>query len=59
MRNLRNIRHGVVTAPFDISATCWDASKDEVLIACGPIQNDARIELWRVVWMSSPQVSEL
>lgn len=59
MRNLRNIRHSVVKAPSDITTTCWDAGKDEVLLACGPTESDARIELLRVVESSSPQVPEL
>ncbi|EOO00048.1 putative elongator complex protein [Phaeoacremonium minimum UCRPA7] len=59
MRNLRNIRHSVVRAPSDITATCWDAGKDEVLVACGPTEYDARIELLRVVENPSPQVPEL
>jgi hypothetical protein len=49
MRNLRNICHKVGKAPSDITATCWDPSKDEVLITCGPTAPDHRIELLRVV----------
>lgn len=48
MRNLRNIAHKVGKASSDITATCWDASKDEVLIACGPSTRDQKIELLRV-----------
>ncbi|CAN8103769.1 unnamed protein product [Discula destructiva] len=49
MRNLRTISHRVGKAAAHISATCWDASKDEVLIACGPSTENQRIELLRVV----------
>ncbi|KAK4667213.1 putative elongator complex protein 1 [Podospora pseudopauciseta] len=62
MRNLRNIGHSVfrdpvpdspfptaasASAPF--SASCWDVSRDEVIVARGPTARDARIELSRVV----------
>ncbi|KUI73790.1 Elongator complex protein 1 [Cytospora mali] len=49
MRNLRNICHRVGKAASDITATCWDASKDEVLVTCGPAAPDQKIELLRVV----------
>lgn len=49
MRNLRNICHKVGKAPSDITATCWDPSKDELLITCGPSDPDQKIELLRVV----------
>lgn len=49
MRNLRNISHRVGKAAADITATCWDASKDEVLVTCGPSTPDQKIELLRVV----------
>ncbi|ROW12951.1 hypothetical protein VPNG_04655 [Cytospora leucostoma] len=49
MRNLRNICHKVGKAAADITATCWDASKDEVLVTCGPAAPDHKIELLRVV----------
>lgn len=48
MRNLRNISHKVGKAASEISATCWDASRDEILIACGPSAQDQKIELLRV-----------
>ncbi|KAK0674515.1 putative Elongator complex protein 1 [Cercophora samala] len=61
MRNLRTIGHSVfrdpvpdspfptaasASAPF--SASCWDVSRDEVIVARGPTAEDARIELSRV-----------
>ncbi|ROW06399.1 hypothetical protein VMCG_04353 [Cytospora schulzeri] len=49
MRNLRNICHKVGKAASDITATCWDPSKDEVLVTCGPTAPDQKIELLRVV----------
>lgn len=49
MRNIRNICHQAGKAAADITATCWDASKDEVLVACGPAAPDQIIELLRVV----------
>ncbi|KUI57695.1 Elongator complex protein 1 [Cytospora mali] len=49
MRNLRNICHKVGKAVSDITATCWDASKDEVLVTCGPAAPDQKVELLRVV----------
>ncbi|KAI3394287.1 hypothetical protein diail_2934 [Diaporthe ilicicola] len=49
MRNLRNICHEVGKAPSDITATCWDPSKDEILLSCGPSALDHKIELLRVV----------
>ncbi|KAL2138685.1 hypothetical protein VTI28DRAFT_6379 [Corynascus sepedonium] len=55
MRNLRNIAHGVFRVPdpssapaAPISASCWDVSRDQVIIACGPQPGDSRIELLRV-----------
>ncbi|KAH6622813.1 IKI3 family-domain-containing protein [Chaetomium tenue] len=55
MRNLRNIGHGVFRVPdsssataLPISASCWDVSRDEVIVACGPTPGDARIELLRI-----------
>ncbi len=64
MRNLRNIGHGVCRVPgaspspdpsdpssapaLSVSATCWDVSRDEVIVACGPAPDNARIELLRL-----------
>ncbi|KAF3765858.1 IkappaB kinase complex, IKAP component [Cryphonectria parasitica EP155] len=48
MRNLRNVGYKVSKAAADISAICWDASKDETLITCGPAAPDQKIELFRV-----------
>ncbi len=55
MRNLRNIGHGVFRVPSPssasadpVSASCWDAARDEVIVACGPAPGDARIELLRL-----------
>ncbi|KAL2136655.1 hypothetical protein VTI74DRAFT_2387 [Chaetomium olivicolor] len=56
MRNLRNIGHGVFRVPDHssasasaVSASCWDAARDEVIVACGPTAADPRIELLRLV----------
>ncbi|KAJ0124928.1 hypothetical protein J7T55_006271 [Diaporthe amygdali] len=49
MRNLRNICHKVGKAPSDITATCWDPSKDELLVTCGPSDPDQKIELLRAI----------
>ncbi|KAJ9141969.1 Elongator complex protein 1 [Pleurostoma richardsiae] len=49
MRNLRTIRYDAAVAQADITATCWDAGKDEVLATFGPTEHDSRIELARVV----------
>ncbi|KAL1835666.1 hypothetical protein VTJ49DRAFT_6255 [Mycothermus thermophilus] len=61
MRNLRNIAHGVFRVPapapdlapdgtpaLPVSATCWDAARDELIVALGPSPDDPRIELRRV-----------
>ncbi|KAK0639265.1 IKI3 family-domain-containing protein [Cercophora newfieldiana] len=51
MRNLRNIGHSGFQAPPSasaITATCWDAARDEVLIAYGPTADEPRIELVRL-----------
>lgn len=48
MRNLRTIGYKVGKAASAITATCWDASRDEVLVACGPSALDQKIELLRV-----------
>lgn len=53
MRNLRNIAHGVFRDPDScsapaISASCWDAASNEVIVARGPTADDARIELLRL-----------
>lgn len=49
MRNLRNICHKIGKAAEDITSVCWDASKDEVLVTCGPSALHHKIELLRVV----------
>lgn len=49
MRNLRNIGHKVGKAASTITASCWDASRDEVIAACGPSAPDHKIKLFRVV----------
>ncbi|KAK5661443.1 hypothetical protein OQA88_11344 [Cercophora sp. LCS_1] len=51
MRNLRNVSRGVFRAPPSasaITASCWDAARDEVLITSGPTADDARIVLFRL-----------
>ncbi|SPQ27367.1 09da9fb3-19e6-4348-805c-5fd7668165e4 [Thermothielavioides terrestris] len=55
MRNLRNIGHGVFRVPDSvpgsasaITAACWDAARDELIVACGPAVGDPRIELLRL-----------
>lgn len=49
MRNLRIVGHRIGKAAANISATCWDASKDDVLVACGPSAEQPKIELFRVI----------
>lgn len=48
MRNLRTVSHQVGKVAADITAVCWDASKDEVLITCGPSSPNHKIELLRL-----------
>ncbi|KAK4455031.1 IKI3 family-domain-containing protein [Podospora aff. communis PSN243] len=51
MRNLRNIGHSGFQAPPSVSAitaTCWDAARDEILVAYGPTSDSPRIELVRL-----------
>lgn len=55
MRNLRNIARGVFRKPTsspDIAASCWDAAKDEVIVAYlhGPTEESevSRFELVRL-----------
>lgn len=49
MRNLRTVGHKVAKAAADITAVCWDASRDEVLVTCGPSNPHHKIELLRLV----------
>ncbi|CCC07246.1 unnamed protein product [Sordaria macrospora k-hell] len=52
MRNLRNIGHGAYKRqePLpSISASCWDVSRDEIILAHGPTQDFSRVELVRLV----------
>lgn len=49
MRNLRTVGHRVGKAEADITAVCWDASRDEVLVTCGPFSPHHKIELLRLV----------
>lgn len=49
MRNLRSIGHKVGKAASSITATCWDASRDELMVTCGPSAPDHKIQLLRVV----------
>lgn len=55
MRNLRNLSQRVGKATADITAACWDASKDDVLVTCGPSTPHQKIELLRVVEDSNRQ----
>jgi hypothetical protein len=48
MRNLRKIRHAGFSAESQVTAICWDANIDEVLIASGPTYLKAEIELRRI-----------
>ncbi|KAK3315356.1 IKI3 family-domain-containing protein [Apodospora peruviana] len=49
MRNLRNIGQSVFATPTSaITASCWDAARDEVLVTYGPTADEARIELVRL-----------
>jgi hypothetical protein len=53
MRNLRNIRYETWRSPPEyefrqISATAWDNTNDEVIVAYGPSENDTLVELVRV-----------
>ncbi|KJZ78807.1 hypothetical protein HIM_01580 [Hirsutella minnesotensis 3608] len=50
MRNLRNVRFGrwALDHSSDITATCWDSDKDEVLCTKGPTVDDPSIELIRL-----------
>lgn len=48
MRNLRNIRHDVCTTDLGVTATCWDAGTDEVLVTFGPTEADSNITLAKV-----------
>lgn len=47
MRNLRNIRFGA-WPHADVTASCWDPAKDEVLCTLGPTENSSTIELVRL-----------
>ncbi len=49
MRNLRSIRHRVSRTDADVTALCWDAGRDEVLLTHGPTEDKPRIELFRIV----------
>ncbi|EGO56305.1 hypothetical protein NEUTE1DRAFT_122867 [Neurospora tetrasperma FGSC 2508] len=60
MRNLRNIGHGAYRPGQEqplpsnsISASCWDVSRDEIILAHGPTQDFSRVELVRLVKDSS------
>ena len=47
MRNLRNVQFGRWQHP-DITASCWDPERDELLCTIGPTQQSSSIELVRV-----------
>ncbi|KAJ3558194.1 hypothetical protein NPX13_g9761 [Xylaria arbuscula] len=54
MRNLRNIRYNAwnTSTSFhgsDITSTCWDPAKDEILCTLGPDAIDGRIRLLRIL----------
>jgi hypothetical protein len=69
MRNLRRIRQEGFSAGAEITASCWDAGTDEVLITHGPTESKSEIELVRVsgyatsqalsVWPDAKQSSTL
>ncbi|KAF9877790.1 hypothetical protein CkaCkLH20_04925 [Colletotrichum karsti] len=52
MRNLRNIRFGGWSSSdasaAEVTASCWDPAKDEVLCTAGPTEAKATIELVRL-----------
>ncbi|KAH8888257.1 RNA polymerase II elongator-like protein [Thozetella sp. PMI_491] len=48
MRNLRCVRHRQSRADAEITAACWDAANDEVLVTHGPTEQNPRIELVRI-----------
>lgn len=49
MRNLRNIRYSICETESDITALCWDASTDEVLVTYGPSEGShSQISLVRI-----------
>ncbi|CAJ0550418.1 Ff.00g103480.m01.CDS01 [Fusarium sp. VM40] len=47
MRNLRNLRFGQCQRA-NVTATCWDPEKDQVLCVAGPTEESSGIELLRV-----------
>jgi len=49
MRNLRPIRYEAWKARAAITSACWDAAKDDILVAFGPTEESGQIELGRVV----------
>ncbi|EHA55569.1 elongator complex protein 1 [Pyricularia oryzae 70-15] len=48
MRNLRNIRYDVCKTDVDVTATCWDAGSDDILVTFGPTEADPSITLARI-----------
>ena len=48
MRNLRNIRFTLWKPPKIVTASCWDASNDDVVLASGPSTESSEIELFRI-----------
>lgn len=53
MRNLRNIRYETWKSPEEysvrsITATAWDTSTDNAIVAYGPSESDTLIELVRL-----------
>lgn len=51
MRNLRNIRYSAWRPPVNsrsITASAWDVASDSAIVAYGPDEKDALIELVRV-----------
>ncbi|KAK3985573.1 putative Elongator complex protein 1 [Cladorrhinum sp. PSN332] len=42
------VSHSSSSTPTTFSASCWDVSRDEVIVARGPTPGDSRIELLRL-----------
>lgn len=47
MRNLRNIRFDAWCFA-DVTSTCWDPAKDEILCTLGPTETKPSIDLVRI-----------
>ncbi|CAK7274901.1 Putative elongator complex protein 1 [Sporothrix epigloea] len=49
MRNLRNARFHLCRDAIGATAACWDAGKNEVVVAFGPTIEEPRVRLARIV----------